>query len=610
MSMIVGAALAFAGAVAILPPAIPWNGASRALMVPPRTRGSRPPSAAARTTPRYDETVAWLRKLVAAAPELQLVSLGKSPEGRDIWMVIASPERAFTPGALRATGKPTLLAQARHPRGRDRRQGRGPDAAARHDRARHEARPARPARTSSSSRSSTSTATSASSRLHAHQPARPGGGGLAHQRAQPEPQPRLHEARRRRRRARWSRALDAWEPDLYFDLHVTDGADYQYDVTFGGTSAARLSPAIGAWLDGTSHPAAVADLAGRGPHPRPLAAANPVDPLDLAKGIADCPPRRALLDRLRRRSPPAHGPGREPLAEAVRPARARHLRAAREHAARPRPRGGVPARGRRRGPAAPRAGAVPSRSRRTRRPRRWSSSASTTRVEASPVTGGRKVVWSGKPADHDAALLPPSRPRPTSRRPGLLGARGLARRDRAARRHGIRMERLAAPREVEVTLHRLSAVEARRPRRSKGTSRSPPRATPEKRRERFPAGSVRVPTDQPLGDLAAVLLEPASPDSFFQWGFFNEVLQPTEYVEAYIMEPMAERMLAEDPALRAEYEQRVREDAAFAATPPTACSGSTSARRSTTRARSSTRWAGRNRPADRQRPGMSALISA
>jgi hypothetical protein len=71
----------------------------------------------------------------------------------------------------------------------------------------------------------------------------------------------------------------------------------------------------------------------------------------------------------------------------------------------------------------------------------------------------------------------------------------------------------------------------------------------ESRTEYFPAGSVRVSTDQPLGDVAALLLEPASPESFFQWGFFLSVLNNPEYVEPYVMEPMASRMLAEDPRL-------------------------------------------------------------
>src|ERR1051325_6154901 len=33
------------------------------------------------------------------------------------------------------------------------------------------------------------------------------------------------------------RALREWQPDLYVDLHVTDGVDYQYDITMAGTSS-------------------------------------------------------------------------------------------------------------------------------------------------------------------------------------------------------------------------------------------------------------------------------------------------------------------------------------------------------------------------------------
>src|SRR5262249_35840593 len=85
----------------------------------------------------------------------------------------------------------------------------------------------------------------------------------------------------------------------------------------------------------------------------------------------------------------------------------------------------------------------------------------------------------------------------------------------------------------------------------------------ERRRETFARGAALAPTDQPLGDFAMLLLEPASPDSFFAWGFFHEVLRPTEYVEAYVMEPMAEKMLAEDPELRASFERKLAGDEAF-----------------------------------------------
>ena len=90
-----------------------WNGKSRGLIAKPEDPWVTPSERTGLTgTPRYDETLAWLRSLVAAAPELSLQSLGKSEEGRDIWMVIASRERAFGSSELRRAGKPSLLAQA------------------------------------------------------------------------------------------------------------------------------------------------------------------------------------------------------------------------------------------------------------------------------------------------------------------------------------------------------------------------------------------------------------------------------------------------------------------------------------------------------------------
>ena len=79
----------------------------------------------------------------------------------------------------------------------------------------------------------------------------------------------------------------------------------------------------------------------------------------------------------------------------------------------------------------------------------------------------------------------------------------------------------------------------------------------------FPANSVRVSTDQPLGTIAVLLLEPASGDSFFQWGFMLEPLAQAEYFEEYAMEPIARRMLAADPALEAEFMKKLDEDRAF-----------------------------------------------
>jgi hypothetical protein len=70
----------------------------------------------------------------------------------------------------------------------------------------------------------------------------------------------------------------------------------------------------------------------------------------------------------------------------------------------------------------------------------------------------------------------------------------------------------------------------------------------------FPAGSVVVDLNQRAARVAAHLLEPEGPDSFVYWGFFNTIFQYTEYVESYVIEKMARQMLAKDSALKKAFE--------------------------------------------------------
>jgi hypothetical protein len=50
-----------------------------------------------------------------------------------------------------------------------------------------------------------------------------------------------------------------------------------------------------------------------------------------------------------------------------------------------------------------------------------------------------------------------------------------------------------------------------------------------------------------------------------KWGFFDTILEQKEYAEDYAAEALAERMLAEQPALKREFEERLASDSAFAA---------------------------------------------
>ena len=81
------------------------------------------------------------------------------------------------------------------------------------------------------------------------------------------------------------------------------------------------------------------------------------------------------------------------------------------------------------------------------------------------------------------------------------------------------------------------------------------------------AGALFVPITQPKARLVMSLLEPQAPDSFVAWGYFNAAFERKEYMENYVTEAVARQMLSQDAALKAEFERRLREDAAFAGSP-------------------------------------------
>jgi hypothetical protein len=75
------------------------------------------------------------------------------------------------------------------------------------------------------------------------------------------------------------------------------------------------------------------------------------------------------------------------------------------------------------------------------------------------------------------------------------------------------------------------------------------------------AGSLLVPIAQSLSRLVMHLLEPQAPDSFAAWGLFNACFEP------YVADQIARTLLEQEPGLRQEFERRLRQDAAFAASP-------------------------------------------
>lgn len=559
-----------------LPPAPTWNGASRALLVPPDHPWATPFEQSGLTrTPSYDETVAWLRRLVDAAPQqLRMVSLGETAEGRQIWMVVASRDGAATADALRARGLPVLLAQGGIHAGEI----DGKDAGMMF---------LRDLTVVGSNRELLERASFLFIPIlsaDAHERASPY--GRINQRGPAETgwrsNPRNLDLNRDYAKLDTPeiralvRALSTWQPDLYLDIHVTDGIDYQYDVTFGWNGKQGWSPTIARWLDERLAPAFQRDLEAQGHIPGPLAFAT--NQRDLSGGLTQ------QMDG------PRYSTGY---------GAARHIATVlvENHSLKPYDQrvlgtyvlleSALTTLGRDQG-ALRRAS---ERDRANRPPELvlswkiatdlppWRVPFKGIRSELvdSAIVGRPVVRWTGEPVDTDVSLTVEDTPAIRVKRPGYYYI-PVAWRDIAERLtwHGIQVERLAQAQRVSVEMYRLPQAKPEHDPRMPADA--PPwfegharvdTGTPvmEQREIDLASGSYRVSTDQPLGDLVVLLLEPQSPDSFVRWGFLLEVLTRTEYAEEYVMEPLARSMLESNPALAEEFRQALLADPELAADP-------------------------------------------
>jgi murein tripeptide amidase MpaA len=80
-------------------------------------------------------------------------------------------------------------------------------------------------------------------------------------------------------------------------------------------------------------------------------------------------------------------------------------------------------------------------------------------------------------------------------------------------------------------------------------------------------GALFVPIAQPKARLVMAMFEPQAPDSLLAWGEFNNAFERKEYMEEYVAEDVAREQMAGDPALAEEFRHKVESDAAFAKNP-------------------------------------------
>jgi murein tripeptide amidase MpaA len=522
-----------------------------------------------RETPRYAETIAYSRRLADASPLIRFASFGESGEGRALPLLIAAQGGTFTPAAARRAGKAIVLIQACiHPGESD---GKDAGLALLRDIAITKTEPRLLDKlvllfipiynTDGHERFGPY------NRINQDGPAEMGWRVTSTNLNLNRDYMKADAPETRA----WLKLWTEWNPDLFIDCHVTDGADYRYVLTYQYEQHENVPAAVLQWERAAFEGRIIPATERAGFLSAPYMEFR--DNRDLMKGIDDfiAPPRFSTGY-----TPVRNRPGLLIETHMLKPYRPRVLstyallRAALEEvnrdpqslldAVRQADEQTVSA-----GRSFNQAQTYPLQLELTEKSRPFQLKAVESHTELSDVSGAVRVVFGTKPLDLVVPLYTESKVAAAVAPPlnYIVPVQWKSVTDVLAA-HGLHLQRLATATTLEVESYRFSDVKwANSP--FEGRVMPTYKTNPVRERRMFPAGSVVVPMAQPAAHVAVHLLEPQSPDSFVAWGFFNAIFEQKEGGEDYVLEKLAREMLAKDEKLRQEFEQRVATDPKFAA---------------------------------------------
>lgn len=538
-----------------LPPALAWSGASEKLVVPAGDPWITPAEAAGfRTSPRYDAVHLWLDRLAKASPLVTVETFGKTGEGRDMVMVRASKG---------GSGKPVVLVQAGIHSGEIDGKDAGlmllRDIAMRgkghlldkvdfvfvpvlnidgHERA------------------------SAWNFLHVRGPEAKGTEGNARNINLNRDYAKLDTPEVRAMVA----LLQRLDPALYIDCHVSAGFDMQYDVTYtyAGWGKYARHRATALWLEQRFGPTVRTALAKAGHEPSIYP--SPIDTREPEKGIRYSPegPRYStgygdfigvptvLVENHMLKPYRQRVLGTYVLLEAALKLTAQDASRIAEAKAIDR---------------AQRPVQLLTRWTPAKQPIGWVDRFKGVAFEtySSPASGRMEQRWTGRPITFRMPIIGQD-PVESVRLPkAWLVPPAYAEVIDKLRLHGIVFETLDGARTLPVDTVRL--LDPKLAGQRDGRVPIEARFEHEQGRALIPAGTVRVPSDQPLGLLAAALLEPESQDSFLAWGFFPEVLSAPAGTEDFVIAPILDALLAGNTQVRADFDRKLAAEPDFAADP-------------------------------------------
>lgn len=359
--------------------------------------------------------------------------------------------------------------------------------------------------------------------------------------------------------------LQRMKPELYVDIHVTDGADYQYDITYGGMHTVPYSPEISKWLEGSLRPFIDGRLQAEGHIPGPLVFLK----------NEQFPDSGNLNYRFSGRFSHAYGdiahipsllienhslkPFKQRVCGTIVLMHALCEKVISDYAQ----------------ITAHRNSDILENSTQVPIEFTYPKIARDTaifkavqhRMVYSEIAGDSVITWNAKPYDVKSPILRQdsvlkSIPKPE----GFFVPKMYTEIIERLLWHGIELQTIRHDTSVTVQVGYFESITSAKA-SNQGRYRMSGTVRWNQEYLELPRGSVFVSTAQDCGILATLLLHPDSPESFFQWGFFPELTERTEYFEAYAMAPLAEAMAKKHPEWKAEFDRKCASDAAFRSNP-------------------------------------------
>jgi len=517
----------------------------------------------------YDETIAYSQKLDRASDKVVYRTFGKSGQGRDLPLLIASDDGTFTPEAARKKGKAIIFIQAGIHAGEI--DGKDAGLALLRDAVITKTRPELlkdvvilyvPIYSVDGHENS-----NPYMRINQNGPDEMGFRANATNLNLNRDYMKADAPETRA----WLSLWNEWKPDFFIDCHVTDGADFQYNVTYEYAHFQEVSPLLKNWMDDHFDGKVVPKVEGEG---------------NLLTHYVEFAGREVTGGIATFIATPRFATGYTPLRNRIglliethswKPYKSRVrgtydvLRYTIEEIAATKASlfdvnkkadNETIERGKTYDPSRK----FPLTLDVTEKSTPIAFKGLEYKIEDSAISGGKMIVYGTKPLNITIPRFDEGRV-VTSVAPPLYYIIPPEWKDviNVLQMQGVRFETIKEPLTIEVESYHLtqpkwatSSFENRVTLTCKQTSIKETRT--------YPAGSVIVPMAQEAANVAIHLLEPNGPDSFVYWGFFDSVFEQKEYGESYIIEKVAREMLAKDPNLQKEFDERLK-DPAFAKNP-------------------------------------------